>query len=96
MKRFLLILATFLLSKTLLAEHITGGEMYYTFMGFRNRTISIQGNIKTIPNCGPVGAQLDAAAGIAVFDKTTGSMFWQGQSLILRQERTDLRLPVLA
>jgi hypothetical protein len=44
MKSFVIIIATFLLSKTLLAEHITGGEMYYTFIGISSQPENI--NIK--------------------------------------------------
>ncbi len=79
MKRILLILvATFFFSKPLLAEHITGGEMYYTYIG-----ISSSGDheyrvtLKLYRDCFSAGAQLDAEAAIAIFSKAPGNaMIW--------------------
>jgi gliding motility-associated-like protein len=94
MKRFLLILATFFLSKTLLAEHITGGEMYYTFIGISSTgEYQYRVTLKLFRNCGNVGAPLDPAAAIAVFDKTNGSMVRRVNITLTRSEELSLKAP---
>jgi len=94
MKRFLLILATFFLSKTLLAEHITGGEMYYTFTGISSTgEYQYRVTLKLFRNCGNVGAPLDAAAAIAVFNKLNGAMVWSRSIVLTRSEELQLQTP---
>lgn len=94
MKRFLLILATFFLSKTLFAEHITGGEMYYTFIGISsNGNYEYRVTLKLFRNCGNVGAPLDEAAGIAVFDKLTGAIHSKYNINISRRDTLNLSSP---
>jgi gliding motility-associated-like protein len=79
MKRITVILALFLITKTTLAEHITGGEMYYTL-----DSVSSDGTIfyyhftlKLYRDCNSSGADLDAAAAVAIFEKG-GGMVWNG------------------
>lgn len=74
MKRFLLILSCVFLSKTLLAEHITGGEMYYTYLGFSNGMHNYRVTLKLYRDCFSAGAQLDPTAAIAVFNNSTGGI----------------------
>ncbi|MEP7373122.1 MAG: PKD domain-containing protein [Chitinophagaceae bacterium] len=94
MKRFLLIVITFLLSKTLLAEHITGGEMYYTFIGVTNNgQYRYHVTLKLFRNCGQVGAPLDEAAAIAAFDKGTRFMVWNDNITLTRKEELLLGSP---
>lgn len=88
MKRFLLILAFFIFSKTVLAEHITGGEMYYTFRGITSTgEYQYRVTLKLYRDCFSQGAQLDASAAIAIFDKSTGSMV--GSSRLIDRTRTE-------
>ena len=55
----------------MLAEHITGGEMFYTFTGISSTgEYQYRVTLKLFRNCGNVGAQLDPAAAIAIFNKT--------------------------
>jgi gliding motility-associated-like protein len=75
MKRILLILTSVLLSKALLAEHITGGEMFYTFEGMVGDRYQYHVTLKLYRDCLSQGAQLDASAGIAIFNKS-GGMVW--------------------
>lgn len=76
MKRFLLILSCIFFSKTLLAEHITGGEMYYVFTGFSNGTYNYKVTLKLYRDCFSAGAQLDPTAAIAIFNNTNSQMVW--------------------
>jgi gliding motility-associated-like protein len=80
MKRFLFILTAFLFSTTtLLAEHITGGEMYYTFLGINsNGQYRYHITLKLYRDCFSAGAQLDGAAAIAVFNKSNNAMVFSG------------------
>ena len=77
MKRFLLIAVILFLSKAVLAEHITGGEMYYTFLGINATTGRYEYHItlKLYRDCNSPGAPLDDAAPIAIFNKATNTMF---------------------
>jgi gliding motility-associated-like protein len=78
MKRFIVILTSLLFSKALLAEHITGGEMFYTYTGFANGQHQYHITLKLYRDCFSAGAQLDANAGIAIFNKSTKAIAWQG------------------
>jgi gliding motility-associated-like protein len=91
MKRFVLILATFVLSKTLLAEHITGGEMYYTFIGISSSgEYQYRVTLKLYRDCNSPGAQLDASAAIAIFDKSrSNAMVWNNS---IGRTKTDTLL----
>lgn len=91
MKRFLLILSCFFFSKTLLAEHITGGEMYYIYNGFSNGTYNYSVTLKLYRDCFSAGAKLDPSAAIAIFDNTNGSMVWK-QSVAMVGAPTTLQL----
>lgn len=74
MRRCILILFCCLLSVAAMAEHITGGEMYYTYIGMVNGQYQYRVTLKLFRNCGDVGAPLDAKAAIAVFFKGTNVM----------------------
>ncbi|MET0462086.1 MAG: PKD domain-containing protein [Chitinophagaceae bacterium] len=74
MKKITLSLTLLIISLALYAEHITGGEMYYSFAGVSNGVYSYNVTLKLFRNCGNTGAALDASAAIAVFDNTTNSM----------------------
>lgn len=94
MKRFLLILTTLLFSKLLFAEHITGGEMYYTFLGVdANGRYQYRVTLKLFRNCGSVGAPLDPAAALAVYEKGTGVRAWNGDVVLTRSENLLLSAP---
>jgi gliding motility-associated-like protein len=54
------------------AEHITGGEMFYTFVGMSNGQYQYRGTIKLFKNCYS-NRPLANPAIVSVFDKTTGA-----------------------
>ena len=94
MKRILLILITFFLSKTLLAEHITGGEMYYRFTGIAaNGNYEYVVTLKLYRDCFSAGAQLDANAAIGIFDRTTNTLIINRQIPRTKVERLQLGTP---
>lgn len=77
MKRILpIILVLFFLSKTLLAEHITGGEMFYTFTGTAGGQYQYHVTLKLYRDYYSNGAPLDGSAGIGIFDKTNNTLVW--------------------
>src|SRR5260221_3727958 len=77
MKRFLFSIAIciFLLSPAY-ANHITGGEMFYTLVSFSGNDYTYHVTLKLYRDCNSTGAQLDAAAPIAIFNRTTGGSVW--------------------
>jgi gliding motility-associated-like protein len=77
MKRVTVILALFLITKTTLAEHITGGEMYYRLDSVSNGLYYYHFTLKLYRDCNSSGADLDAAAAVAIFQKG-GGMVWNG------------------
>ena len=74
MKRYLLAIS-FIVSfgMTAHANHITGGEMYYTFLGKSGNNYTYSVTLKLYRDCNPPpgSAQLDPTASIAIFNKTT-------------------------
>jgi gliding motility-associated-like protein len=54
------------------AEHITGGEMFYTYVGIVNGQHQYRGTIKLFKNCYS-NRPLANPAIVSVFDKTTGT-----------------------
>ncbi|MBM3415479.1 MAG: T9SS type B sorting domain-containing protein [Bacteroidetes bacterium] len=87
MKRFLpAILALFILSGTAEAAHITGGEMYYTYLGQTGANYDYRVTVKLFKDCNCTNcANLDAQIGMAAFDKSTGTMVWSNGSVALAQ-----------
>ncbi|MBK5270135.1 MAG: PKD domain-containing protein, partial [Bacteroidia bacterium] len=91
MKRLLLFISisTFL-SVSSYANHITGGEMYYTFLGVAGNSFSYHVTLKLYRDCNapPGSAQLDPSAVIAIYDKSNGANVWsssvpQSQIIVL-------------
>ncbi len=54
------------------ASHITGGEMYYTFLGFSGGLYQYSVTLKLFQRCGS-GRQFPNPTIVSVFDKTTNS-----------------------
>src|SRR5436190_13401693 len=79
MKRLLLTISiSFFLSVTCLANHITGGQIFYTYTGMSgnnyNYTVTLW--LYRDHNAPGNAAALDASAPIAIFDQATGKMVW--------------------
>jgi gliding motility-associated-like protein len=77
MKRLLPAILIFLsFGNSSFANHITGGEMYYTFLGVVGGKYNYAITLKLFRDCNSTGAQLDLNAPIAIFDKQTNAMVW--------------------
>ncbi|MGQ0738367.1 MAG: T9SS type B sorting domain-containing protein [Bacteroidota bacterium] len=74
MKRFAATILLLLLFSAAEAGHITGGEMYYTYLGFSNGRHNYNVTLKYYKRCGSTAA-FPSVAIVSVFDKTTGFRF---------------------
>ncbi|HEX7904085.1 MAG TPA: PKD domain-containing protein [Chitinophagaceae bacterium] len=77
MKR-LLVLISFPLFFALpsFANHITGGEMFYTITAQNGNSYTYHVVLKLYRDCNSAGAPLDANAPISIFDRVTGVSVW--------------------
>lgn len=91
MKRIVALILTLFTGLMSYANHITGGEMYYTLtsQAGNNYTYRVVLKLYRDPNSG--GAPLDASAGIAIFDRFTGTLI-QNNSAVPLSRREDLNL----
>lgn len=80
MKRFLIILTFLIVSKPLFAEHITGGQIFYTYTGQSDGLYNYHVTLYLYRDSLSAGAQLDPTAAMAVFDKSTGVMVWNASA----------------
>jgi len=74
MKRIAATALLLLLFSAAEAGHITGGEMYYTYLGFSNGRHQYNVTLKFYKRCGST-ADFPGAAIVSVFDKTTNFRF---------------------
>jgi gliding motility-associated-like protein len=82
MKRLLLVIVIFLsFGISSQANHITGGEMYYTFISQSGNQFTYLVTLKLFRDCNSTGAQLDPTASIAIFDNSTGVRVWNNASI---------------
>jgi gliding motility-associated-like protein len=72
------------------ANHITGGEMFYTLVDSSNGNYIYRVTLKLYRDCYSTGAPLDGAAPIAIFNNSTNAMVWNG--LIPRSQTDRLNL----
>ncbi len=72
MKRIFLPLLFVILFTTARASHITGGEMYYTFIGVSNGLYQYNVTLKLFQRCGS-GRQFTNPTYISIFDKTNNA-----------------------
>ncbi len=94
MKRLLVIIATLFLSKSLFAEHITGGEMFYRFSGITaTGEYQYVVTLKLYRDCFSSGAQLDESAAIGIFNRTTNSLIFNQLIPRVKTERLQLGSP---
>ncbi len=91
MKRLLfLISATFTLTQFSFANHITGGEIYYTLTSQSGSNYTYHVVLKLFRDCNSTGAQLDPNASISIFDRFTGASVWNGS--VVRDRIVTLNL----
>ncbi len=76
MKRSSLIIILTLGLLSAKANHITGGEIFYTLTGQSGSNYTYSVTLKLYRDHFSTGAQLDPAAPIAIFDRLTGQMVW--------------------
>lgn len=78
MKRFLLVTLFISYGIHLKANHITGGEMFYTLMSQSGNNYTYSVTLKLYRDCNapPNSAPLDLAAPIAIFNRNTNQMVW--------------------
>lgn len=92
MKRFLFIPACFFFTIPLFANHITGGEVYYTYIGqLANGNHQYHVTLKLYRDHFSSGAQLDPAAPIAIFNN--GAMVWSQSVSMTNRTRLILASP---
>lgn len=94
MKRFLLILTTLMISGVAMAEHITGGEMYYTYLGVNGSGHpQYRVTLKLFRDCRSAGAPLDESAAIAIFINGTNQMHSKYDVTQTRADTLSLTTP---
>jgi gliding motility-associated-like protein len=94
MKRVLLFIASFFLTLPLFANHITGGEIFYTYSGMdANGNHRYHVTLKLYRDHFSTGAALDAAAAMAVFNTASGAMVWSNSIAMTLQARLILGSP---
>ena len=84
---FILLLAT---SLPLLARHIKGGEITYTYLGAGSsaNTSRYLVELKLYLDCNAMGGQLDDAVPITIFSKTTNRQVGSALTASLESDRT--------
>lgn len=94
MKRLLVASILTLLSAPLFANHITGGEIYYTYVGqLSNGNHQYHVTLKLYRDHFSSGAQLDGAAAMAIFNTESGAMVWSSSVTMTSQVRLILGAP---
>jgi gliding motility-associated-like protein len=74
MKKIVLSITVFFAVVNAFANHITGGEMYYTLTGQSGTSYSYHVTLKLYRDCNSTGAQLDDSAPIAVFNNSGNTL----------------------
>jgi gliding motility-associated-like protein len=95
MKKLSLSLIVFLLTITAFANHITGGEMYYTLTGQSGNSYTYHVVLKLYRDCNapPGSAALDDAAPISIFNNSTFASVWASTVTRNRIEHRSLDSP---
>lgn len=76
MRKLLLIITVFVLSHQSFANHITGGQIYYTLASQSGNSFTYSVTLLLYRDSLSTGALLDPSAPIAIFDRATGAMVW--------------------
>ena len=63
------------------ANHITGGEMYYTLTSQNGNQYTYHVTLKLYRDCFSTGAQLDPTAAIGVFDRASNALVWSNNAI---------------
>ena len=89
MKQFLSLLFLLLAGFYAHADHITGGEMFYTLTGFSNNLYHYRVTAKFFKECRSQ-RQLNSLTEIAVYEKTTGRSITTVSAPLIRTENLNL------
>jgi gliding motility-associated-like protein len=90
MKRSIILLCILIiLSATARADHITGGEMYYTFAGYANNFYLYKFTLKLFMRCNS-GRQFANPNTVSVFNKATGARIIDITVPLLNQQQISL------
>jgi gliding motility-associated-like protein len=89
MKKYLFIILLFSISQVLRADHITGGEMFYTFLGTSNGQSSYQVYIKLFMTCND-NRRFNDPAIVSIFDKGTNARVRDLNVSLLNEERLNM------
>src|SRR5437868_13990260 len=76
MKKLYLLLLILFIGHLAFANHITGGEMYYTLTSSSGNSYTYHVALRLYRDCYSTGAPLDPAASISIFDSRTGGTVW--------------------
>ena len=93
MKRATLIIVFSLALLSVHANHITGGQIFYTLSGQSGNNYTYAVSLQLYRDSLSSGAPLDAAAPIAIFDRVTGTMVWNSNVQLAFIEVLHLHSP---
>lgn len=85
--RHILLLIFLGASLTLKADHITGGEMYYTFTGMSGNLYNYTVTLKQFRSCGTANRQFANPTYIGVFNRATGERIQDRQEQLSGEEQ---------
>jgi len=91
MKKLFVLIVTFFPALAVFANHITGGEMFYTLIKQDGNNFTYHVTLKLYRDCYSTGAPLDPAAPIAIFRGST--MVWNSTVKLLQIVRLNLGSP---
>jgi gliding motility-associated-like protein len=77
----LILFIFFLFCQEANANHITGGEMYYTLTSQNGNQYTYHVTLKLYRDCFSTGAPLDMTAAIAIFNRSSNSLVWSDNAI---------------
>lgn len=95
MKKLFFSLIAFLLTNAAFANHITGGEMYYTLIEQDGNKYTYHVVLKLYRDCNapPGSADLDPSAAIAIYNNSTFALTWSKSITMTKRVDLDLDSP---
>jgi len=93
MKKQLLSLIIVLSSLITYANHISGGEMYYSFVSQSGNSYTYSVTLKLFRDPGGGGPSLEAFQNIAIYEKSTNVLAWSGSVAKTQAYTTTLTTP---
>jgi gliding motility-associated-like protein len=93
MKRLCVILIVLGMCFTGKANHITGGQIYYTFTGVNNGNYTYSVTLLLYRDHFSSGAQLDAAAAIGIYNNSNNSLVWNQSITLAFVEEAEVTSP---